>query len=80
MKVHSPEASTIAISAQTRIDDIKKSSLFRSGVFVTSAAAGYLFSNWVFMGLRLLSVTGTAHDKGNPLLEMLRMLHSGFGG
>ena len=81
MKTHSPETSTIAISAQARIDDVKKNTFFRCGVFLTLAAAGYFSSYWVIMGLRLLpSLTGAAHDKGNPLLDMLKMLHSGFGG
>lgn len=81
MKTHSPETSAIAILAQTKIDDVKNSASFRFCVFMTSAAAGYFFSYWVFMGLRLIpSLTGAAHQNGHPLLDVLKTLHSGFGG
>jgi hypothetical protein len=81
MKTQTEETSAIAITAQAKIDDVKKSPAFKFAVFMTSAAVGYFSTYWVITGLRLLpSLTGASHDNGSSAMDILRTLHSGFGG
>jgi hypothetical protein len=58
---------------------IEQHVLFRPGIFILSAAAGYSFTRLACAGIRLLPSLGAgAHQKASPIIEVLKMLHSGF--
>jgi hypothetical protein len=80
MKMQTPAAAAVAVSAEKKIDDIKQNFWLRAGVFVLSVAGGILFSRLLHAGFALLPSLGDgAHDKASPLVAVLKMLHSGLG-
>ena len=79
MEARSPEVSAVAMSAQAKIDDIKRRPLFHFGIFALAVAGGYFFSRLAYEGLRLVPSLGAgAHTKAGPFLDVLKTLHSGF--
>jgi len=79
METQPPGSRAFVIYAQPKPSWIKEHVLFRLGVFTLSVAAGYFFTLSLYTGLRLLpSSSGGPHEKGNPLIEVLKLLYSGF--
>jgi len=80
MEIQPPESRASVSYAQAKPSGIKEHVLLKMGVFMMSVAAGYLFTLSLHTGLRLLahSSAGT-HENVNPLIEVLRLLYSGFG-
>jgi hypothetical protein len=80
MKMQTPAAATMVISAEKKIDDIKQSFWFRVGVFALSVAAGVVFTRFLHAGFAWLpSLRDGAHGKVSPLVAVLKMLRSGLG-
>jgi hypothetical protein len=80
MKMQTPTAATMAISADKKIADIKQSFWFRAGVFALAVAGGILFTHLLHAGFCLLpSIKDGAADKTSPLVAVLKMFHSGLG-
>jgi hypothetical protein len=79
MEIQPPGNRAFDIYAQPKPSGIREHVLFRLGVFTLSIAAGYIFTLSLYTGLRLLPpLGGGAHEKANPLIEVLRLLYSGF--
>ncbi len=79
MERHPTGSRAFVIYAQPKSSWIKEHVLFRLGVFTLSVAAGYFFTLSLYTGLRLLPpLSGGPHEKANPLIEMLKLLYSGF--
>jgi hypothetical protein len=79
MEIQPPGSRAFVIYAQPKPSWIKEHILFRIGVFTLSIVAGYLFTLSLYTGLHLLApLPGGTHETANPLLEILRMLYSGF--
>jgi hypothetical protein len=80
MEIQPPESRAFVFYAQPKPSGIKEHILVKMGVFMMSVAAGYFFTLSLYTGLRLLapSSAGT-HENANPLIEVLRLLYSGFG-
>lgn len=75
-----PIATTIAISAEKKIDDIKQNFWFRTVVFAASVAGGILFVRLLHTGFAFLPLLGdSAQGKVSPLVAVLRFLRSGLG-
>ena len=79
MEIQPPGNRAYVIYAQPKPNGVKEHILVKMGVFTLSIAAGYLFTLSLYTGLRLLPpLSGGAHEKANPLIEVLRLLYSGF--
>jgi len=79
MHTRSPEVSPIAITAQAKIDDIKRHPLLRFTVFALSIAAVYFIFRLAYQGFLLLPAAGAdAHSKTGPILDVLKTLRSGL--
>jgi hypothetical protein len=78
MEPRSPEVSAVAVSAQAKIDDIRRHPLFRFGMVALSIAGVYLLFRLAYEGF-LPSFGAGAHAKTGPVLDVLKTLHSGLG-
>ena len=79
MRLQPPATSAVAVPAQATAKGIEQHVLFRLGIFMLSAAAGCFFTRLAYAGIRLLPSLGAgAHQKVNPLIDVLKTLHSGF--
>jgi hypothetical protein len=80
MKMETPAATVVALSAERKIGDIKQNFWFRAGVFALSVAGGVLFARLLHMGFTVLPTFGNgAQNKVGPVLTILRILRSGLG-
>ncbi|HUJ70623.1 MAG TPA: hypothetical protein VLZ30_00155 [Verrucomicrobiae bacterium] len=79
MEIQPPGNRAFVIYAQPKPSWTKEHAFFTMGVFVLSVLAGYYFTLSLYAGLHQLSPTGAAtHGNANPLIEVLRLLYSGF--
>lgn len=80
MSMQIPVATTMAVSAEKRIGDIKQNFWFRVAAFTLSVAGGILVARLLYAGFVSLPALGDgATDKASPLVALLKILRSGLG-